>query len=98
MDNDSRKVRIERRAERVLKAADEDRLINERIQWPAETAPLRTKRGPARRGTSRDDQDLKIGSICIRASERRRQHIRCYRPIVLMLLPIAGVPSERPIK
>ena len=70
MDNDGRKIRVEYRcAERVLKTADEDRLIDERIQRPAKPPPLHTKSGPACRRRACDDQDLEIGAMCIRARQ-----------------------------
>ena len=97
MDNHGGKIRVEhRRAERVLETADEDRLIDERIQRPAKSAPLRSKSGPARSGRPRDDQDLEIRSMCIRAPEGWRQHIRRYSLAVLVRLPIAGVLAEGP--
>ena len=51
MDNHGRKIWIEqRRTERILKTADEDRLIDECIQRPAKSAPLRGKGAPGERG------------------------------------------------
>ena len=57
------------------KAADEDRLIDERIQRAAKPAPSVAKSGPAGCRRSGDDQDLEIGSMRAFASQRRREHI-----------------------
>src|SRR6516225_10165065 len=96
MNDHGAKVGIEHsRAEGVLETSDKDGFVNEGIEGPAQTAPFRTKGGPACRRRSRDYQYFEIGSPALRTSERRRQHIRRYPPILFVRLPIAAVPTVR---
>ena len=96
VDDDGGEVRVEDgRAERVLEAADEDRLVDERILRPAKPAPLRGESGPACGWRPGDDQDLEIGPMAIRAPKRRRQYIRRHALVILVRVPIAGVLAER---
>src|SRR5215468_10482270 len=99
MDNYGRKVRIEqRRAESVLETADEDRLIDERIQRPAKPAPFRGESRPTRGGRTGDNQCLKIRSMCVRASQGRRQHIGGRTVAFFLRAPIAGALSKRSVE
>ena len=96
VDDDGGEIRVEHcRAECVLEAADEDRLVDERIQRPAQPAPLRGKSRPARGRRAGDDQDLEIRPMGIRAPKRRRQYIRRHALVILVRVPIAGVLAER---
>ena len=95
VDDDGGKVGIEhRRAERVLEAADEDRLVDERVHRPAQPAPFRGERGPARGRRAGDDQDFEIGPVRVRAAQRGRQDIGRRAVTVLVDIPIAGVLTE----
>ena len=92
LDDHRREVRIEHgRTEGVLEAPDEDRLVDERVQRTAQAAPFGGERGPSGRGRAGDDQDLEVGTMCIRAPERRRQHVRGHGVLVLVLRPLAGI-------
>src|SRR6185437_3819974 len=47
LNHDGSKILIENcRAESVLEAADKHRFIDERVLWPAQTAPFRAERRP----------------------------------------------------
>ena len=92
VDDDGGEIRVEHgRAERVLEAADEDRLIDERVQRPAQAPPFGGKSGPARRGRAGDDQDFEIGPMSLGAPKRRRQHVRRNALSSSSAVPIARV-------
>ena len=57
----------------------------------AQASPFGGERGPSGRGRAGDDQDLEVGTMCIRAPERRRQHVRAHGVLVLVLRPLAGI-------
>ena len=97
MDDDGGKIGIEHgRAERVLEAADEDRLIDECVQRPAKPAPFGRKRRPARGRRAGDDQDFEIGSMRVRLPKRRRQDVRRHAVVILVLVPFARILTEGP--
>jgi hypothetical protein len=64
VDHDSGQIRVKHsRAERVLKAADNNRLIDERVQWSAKATPFRSKTWPASCWRTGHDQHFEIGSM-----------------------------------
>src|SRR6187402_2852493 len=92
LDDHRREVRIEHgRAEGILEASDEDRLVCERVLWAAQAPPFGGECGPARRGYPGNDEHLEIGPVSLGAAERRRQHIGRHGALVLLLGPVAWI-------
>src|SRR5262245_53763883 len=96
MDYDGGKIGVEYRgAECVLEAADNDRLINECIQWSAKAAPFRSEASPPRGWRTRDDQHLEVRSMGVRRQETLMQGLRCPGISVIVRVPIASVLAKR---
>ncbi len=90
VDHDGGQIGVEHRgAECVLEAADEHRFIDERIQRPAQAAPVRGQTGPARGWRAGHDQHLKIRPMGFRARESWMQATRRRRFAIIMHIPIA---------
>ena len=96
VDHDGGQLGVEHRgAEGVLEAADEDRLVDERIQRPAKAAPLCGQAWPACGGRAGDDQDLEIGPMGFRAREGRMQRLRRSTFAIIVRIPVAGILAKR---
>src|SRR5436309_2519637 len=76
VDDDGGNVGIEhRRTERVLKAPDYDRLINESVEGTAQPPPFGCEILPMGGGNAGHDQRLEIGSARLVVAERCRQQV-----------------------
>ena len=97
VNHDRGKIGIENgRAERVLEAADEDRLVDEGVQRPAQAAPFRRQGRPACGRRAGDNQDLEVRSMRFRLPQRRRQGVRRHGFVILVLVPHARILAEGP--
>ena len=85
----------ESRAERVLEAADYDRLIDEGVERPTQAPPFGCESRPPCRRRSRDDEDLKVRPTVVGATKRGRQHIRRNAFAILVGRPVPWVVPER---
>src|SRR3569833_2846809 len=95
VDEHGAEIRIEhRRAERILETASEDRLIDERVHWPAQLSPFRRKVGPVGGGYAGHDQGFEIRPARAALTEPRRQQIRHFVLGICMRFPITGMLAK----
>ncbi len=97
VDDDGRDIGIEHRgAEGVFEAADDDRLIDERIDRTPQLAPFGRERRPVGGREAGDDQGFEIGTARRLLAECRRHQVGSIAIAVILHTPVAGVLAERP--
>src|ERR1700692_3677290 len=97
VDHDGSEVGVkECRAEGVFKTADDDRLIDERIDRTPKLAPFRAERRPIVGGDAGDEQGFKIRAVRLFPPERRRQQFGNTSVALIMQTPVAGMLTKGP--
>src|SRR5579864_2375159 len=92
VDDDGRDVGIQHGgAEGIFEAADQDRLIDERVGRPAKLAPFSRKVRPSGRWQAGNDQCLEIGSSRGGVAKTRREQFRHLVFVVWLYVPVTGM-------
>ncbi len=95
IDDDGADIAVEHcRAEGILDAADEYRLINESVQRAAQPAPLGRGGGPAVGRHSSHNQRFEIRPLGVATAQCRRQHVAHGGFGVLARIPIGAIAAE----
>ena len=95
VDDDGCDVGVEhRRAEGVLEAADDDRLIDERIDADAAACAIRLRGAASWWREAGDDQGLEIGPARLAAAECGGHQVRDAAVAVFVHTPVTGVLAE----